>query len=302
MAKRDISDGICAYLQGGLGNQLFIYAAAYAESRRLKCNLYVDISKYSKRDPLDRHKETFRKPELVTLGLPGEVIDEDSPWSGNSPRRPAFIRIPGNNSRNLSVFRETAFGYNASIAQIEPGTTLYGYFQSYKYFQHVSQKIEDELLACKLSLPDQEAVNTLGALNNTHAHVRRGDYVDPIVAAHHGIASADYFERSKSLMDVLNPETSMTVFTDSPELVQKEFHTIKEYSIFDDSELSSFGAIRALSQGSSLIMSNSSFSWWAAWLMTRGNSKTVIAPRPWQSNGSSAADLLLPEWITLDAR
>ena len=34
---RDISDGICAYLQGGLGNQLFILAAAWEQAERLDC-------------------------------------------------------------------------------------------------------------------------------------------------------------------------------------------------------------------------------------------------------------------------
>lgn len=302
MTKRDISDGICAYLQGGLGNQLFIYAAAYAQSRRLNCNLYIDISKYSNRDPLDRHKETPRKPELVSLGLPGEVIDKDSPWSGNSPRRPAFIRVPGNKSWSLNVFRESESGYHSSIELQGPGTTLYGYFQSYKYFQDFDKEIEELLTLGNLSHIDQEAVNSLALHPNAHAHVRRGDYVDPIVASHHGIAGVDYFIRSITLLKKLNLETSMTVFTDSPQLVEKEFNSIQDYSIYDDSKLSSFGAIRALSQGSALIMSNSSFSWWAAWLMTRNTSNPVIAPRPWQTNGSSAADLLLPDWITLDAR
>lgn len=302
MNKQDISDGVCAYLQGGLGNQLFIYAAAFSEAKRLDCELYVDISKYTKRDPLDRHKETPRKPELISLGLPGIVIDENSPWSGNSPRRPPLLRVPGSGSRKLNVFAERQASYNAAVESIRIGTTLYGYFQSYKYFQTVGDELHNLLLGSNITNPDQAAIDALEGKQNVHAHVRRGDYVDPVVAAHHGIASADYFARSQKLLKELQGQTALSVFTDSPSLVQQEFGRMHDYSIFDDSELTTFGAIRALSQGSALIMSNSSFSWWAAWLMTRNSSKPIIAPRPWQNNGSAAADLLLPDWLTLDSR
>lgn len=302
MAKADISGGICAYLQGGLGNQLFIYATAYAQSKKLDCELFIDVSKYSKRDPLDRHKETLRNPELLSLGLPGTVLDTESPWWGNSPRRPLLLRVPGSNSRKLEVFREIRSGYDSSIHSISPGTTLYGYFQSYKNFQDVETEFHKLLLQTPLAPTETTAIAELASSENIHAHVRRGDYVDPQIAAHHGIASVDYFVRSQELLFKLLGSSSMRVFTDSPDLVNQEFENVNSYSLFDDSELSTFGAIRALAAGDALIMSNSSFSWWAAWLMSKESSKPVIAPRPWQTNGSAAADLLKPEWITLDAR
>lgn len=302
MAKTDISDGICAYLQGGLGNQLFIYAAAYAQSKRLGCELFVDVSKYSKRDPLDRNKETSRNPELLSLGLPGTVIDRDSPWWGNSPRRPSLLRVPGTNSRKLEVFCESRPGYDPAINSIVPGTTLYGYFQTYKNFQEIQTEIQNLFSHITIAPAESFAISELTSSNVIHAHVRRGDYIDPKIAAHHGIASVDYFARSQQLMFRLLGNSTMNVFTDSPDLVVNEFQPLNSYSLFDDSGLSTFGAIRALAAGSALIMSNSSFSWWAAWLMSIDSSKPVIAPRPWQTNGSAAADLLKPEWITLDAR
>jgi hypothetical protein len=50
-------------------------------------------------------------------------------------------------------------------------------------------------------------------------------------------------------------------------------------------------------------MSNSSYSWWAAWLGSeRGNMRHIIAPRPWFEHASIEKDLLLPSWLTLDRR
>jgi len=54
-----------------------------------------------------------------------------------------------------------------------------------------------------------------------------------------------------------------------------------------------------------MIMSNSSFSWWAALLMRSQSGQQdslVIAPRPWTASGESRADMLEADWITLDAR
>ena len=51
-----------------------------------------------------------------------------------------------------------------------------------------------------------------------------------------------------------------------------------------------------------IIIANSSFSWWAAWMMARRTGGYIIAPRPWFANDTAASDLLLPTWITLDAR
>jgi len=61
-------------------------------------------------------------------------------------------------------------------------------------------------------------------------------------------------------------------------------------------------SMQQLAAGEHMIMSNSSFSWWAAWMMDRGTGGYVIAPRPWFGDDTAASDLLLPNWITLDAR
>jgi hypothetical protein len=62
--------------------------------------------------------------------------------------------------------------------------------------------------------------------------------------------------------------------------------------------------LKAMATGTSMIMSNSSFSWWAAMLMRSrpGHDGLVVAPRPWTASGESRADMLEPDWITLDAR
>lgn len=302
---RDISDGICAYLQGGFGNQLFILAAAWEQAARLDCPLYVDISRFIAGDPLERAKETPREFELDAISFPGTVLREDSPWFRNSPRRPHSIRRFGRGSRSLTVWRQPSLNYHDDVQRVRPGTTLLGYFQSWRYFEGVADSVAAALSDPTLSAVESTQFETLGSAPTITAHVRRGDYLTTHASLHHGIASAAYFERAIALLRMVNfPVDQVRVFSDSPEIVRAEFDGMAGVEFVTDTALlGSAATVLAMSRGESFAMSNSSFSWWAAWLLTRrAPNATVIAPRPWQANGQSGHDLLLPNWLTLDAR
>lgn len=303
----DISDGICAYLQGGFGNQLFILAAAWEQANRLDCPLYVDASRFIAGDPLDRGyaRETSREFELNSLPFPGTVLVEDSPWYRNSPRRPQFIRQPGRRSRALKVYRQPTPNFHSDVNQVVPGTTLLGYFQSWRYFAGVSDKVADAMLNAEYTAEESANLAMRSSTRTITAHVRRGDYLTPDAAFHHGIASADYFKRALEVIRRLGNSQIMTrVYSDSPEIVQTELTGIENLEFVTDTDtLGSLATVLAMSHGEAFAMSNSSFSWWAAWLLSRRSPEaTVIAPRPWLADGHSGHDQLLPGWLTIDAR
>lgn len=303
---RDISDGICAYLQGGLGNQLFIVAAALEQATRLDCPLYIDQSRYLARDPLSRgqEKETARVYELEPLEIDGALLSVNSPWYRNSPRRPTAIRS-NRASRKLTVYRQPSLNFHPEINDIRPGTTLFGYFQSWRYFEKVADRFADALLGSQLQPADRDSISTLTQSASITAHVRRGDYLTAHAAEHHGIASADYFERAIQLIRSLTQQTvKVQVFSDSPDIAKAELRNIPNLEFMDKTgQLSGLATILAMQHGAGFAMSNSSFSWWAAWLMSRRNPDSpIVAPRPWLADGHSGHDQLLPNWITLDAR
>lgn len=302
---RDISDGICAYLQGGFGNQLFILAAGWEQAERLGCPLYVDTSRFLAADPLERAKETPRVYELAGIDFPGILLVEDSPWYRNSPRRPVPIRRPGRRSHSLKVYRQPSLRYHAEVDEVTPGTTLLGYFQSPRYFGTIAQRLALAVAAAPLTAAEEALLATLAAEERITAHVRRGDYLTPQARLHHGIASAEYFSRAIALLRRLRGEdTAVRVFSDSPEIAAKELAAQSDLEfVTDTAALGSVATIRAMSSGVGFAMSNSSFSWWAAWLMAeRDGDAPVVAPRPWQADGQSGDDQLLPTWLTLDAR
>lgn len=291
-----IEDGICARLTGGLGNQLFVLAAAWQQSVRLDCPLYIDASRYISGD--------LREFELGGLDLPGTVLFEDSPWYA-----PPLGRLSRNLSKvcrkrsRLHVYRETSFGYQGEIDQIRPGTTLMGYFQSPKYFHSIVGDMYTMLGSAPASNSELSVLGEIAAEDHITVHMRRGDFVQPNTMAFHGIATTAYFQRALRLFERVMPGVKSLVFSDSLAIAREELREEDGLAFFDDKgALSSISTLKAMSMARGFVMSNSSFSWWAAWLMTRTHSGPVVAPRPWLAAGEGASDLLLPEWLTLGAR
>lgn len=299
----DIRDGICAYLQGGLGNQLFIVAAAWEQAERLGCPLYLDGSRFLAADPIEFAKETPRHFDLESLTLPGQRVGLESPWYKNSPRRPRLIRHPGRLSHLLNVYKQPGFGFDPKINDIVRGTTIVGYFQSPKYFPTVAGRMHDMLRTAEITDVERSVLVQVKETPRVTVHMRRGDYLGAAARAHHGIASAEYFTRALNLTGLLAPGTRSLVFSDSPEVARDELSQRADLDFFDNADsLGTVATLHAMAFGSGFIMSNSSFSWWAAWMMCMVRELPVIAPRPWDRSGESASDLLLPGWITLDAR
>ena len=284
-------DAIVADLRGGLGNQLFIFAAAYAQAQRLDCRLVIDASRYT-------YPNEPRRYELDFL----EDLADETLRDSAGLRATTGLRVAGRLRARLSphsrpathtshVFEETsAVVYDPAIEKISPGTTIVGYRQSPHYFDRVA-----DLLFDRLSV-------SAGKLAPITLHLRRGDYLS---AAHrtHGVASADYAKRAMALLNNLGADGPVAVFSDEPDRVAHELDGFPANLTFPNQlGMSPLASMQQLAAGEHMIMSNSSFSWWAAWIVNRRTGGYVVAPRPWFRDDTAASDLLLPNWITLDAR
>lgn len=275
-------DSITAKLSGGLGNQLFIFAAGLSASTRLNVPLIIDKSNYSK-------PGESRKYELGFLeDLASEVVD----FPVENLINRAFKRVFDN-----KIFREqNPIKYDPGFESVTPGTTLEGYFQSYKYFENVKDQILERLQTRNKS---QNSENSIGI------HLRRGDYLQASTAQFHGITSAKYAFNALKLINKIVGDFPVAVYSDDLDLAQKELAEFKtsHFEYIDQTNLTDLESLLQMAQSSHFIMSNSSFSWWAAFIMSsRDAGSTVIAPRPWFADDSSASDLLLPQWLSLDKR
>lgn len=288
------TDGITGYVAGGLGNQLFILGAAWQQARRLGCPLYLDRSHFGVAGTWGF--------ALDALETPAHILDADDSWRSFRVNSERVLPIPTRFGR--IHLERNADAYSPSIDRVRPGTTLVGYFQSPRYFPDVKDDLVAALLARPETDQERQILEAYAARPAITLHLRRGDYL-AVSPERQFVASVAYARRAVALLAAMGIDAPIRVFSDSIDLVKRELEGVDREMDFveDDGALSVWSTLKAMAAGQAMIMSNSSFSWWAAALMrSKDRAAPVVAPRPWTGSGTAKADLLEPDWVSLDAR
>ncbi len=265
-------------LQGGLGNQLFGWAAGYALARKLDCGLTLDTS------------------QLYQRGYQLEDFEFSSSLRVVSQKRNLMTRLQDLVKGN--VFQEKGFRYDPEFENLTSPMKLRGYFQSWKYHNPIQDEIYDQVRRLRVKSPDFLALeNKFDFSSLTAVHVRRGDY--KALEEYHGTVKADFYEKSIGTISQLQQtQTPFIVFSDEPEEAQKVVPGAVAY--IGPRELSSPSEnLILMSQCKALVGANSSFSLWAGMIMTP-KTKTRIFPMRWFTEPSiDAVDLVPPEFLRL---
>ena len=279
---------VIAHLRGGLGNQLFIWAAGYSLSRRLSLPLVIttdDIDRLSK----PGHERQF---ELGFFGIEGVARGPQEYFQGTK----FFNRLF--RPQDKRVFRESGLRFDPQFNKLRTSISLEGYFQSPRYFEDCQSEIRGLLL--REAKPSQEARSILDELPQTWigVHVRGSDYLK--AQDYYALPSSDYYQSAIALARTMVDTDHAIVFTDDPKRAREVVPDAR--LILSHHEISSPGdVIWLLSHSSALVGANSSLSWWAAFLRA-DSSKPPVFPRPWYRDDiPSMHDLLFPRWITLGA-
>lgn len=295
------SQEICSYIAGGLGNQLFMIAAGIEQSNRLGIRLRLDTSHFESKKL--RHFDAAAVfPELV--GHQGKNL-----WRTYSIGQGRTIPIPQRihgATRRLYVERNHTV-YSDRINRVRPDTTLLGYFQSEKYFTNSRETIQEHLQFADLTEQESVFVERLKDYPAITLHLRRGD----LLLKQNGVpklSGMPYAERAIQLLRRAGDTHPVRIFTDSPQVIRGELeqHTSEIFDtrnieiIGPDPQIGAVATLLGMASGSNLVLSNSTFSWWAGWLATQLNNRTlVVTPREWDVSGSTRADLLPPDWVSL---
>ncbi len=271
-------------LNGGLGNQLFGYAAGKSIEKEtgLSCKFI-------------RPASGDRSYELHNFGIEAESM---SPLRSHPLNRKLTNRFMNRVRPNVFRFCESSFRFDARFYHHPSGETLYGYFQSYRYLEN----IKDQLLKLADShVPFSKEFKSLeekwAKENFIAVHVRRGDYIGK--ESYHGLASREYFRIAADTVLGINPKAKFIVFSDSIDLAQKDFPDAVAYISSKNLPKSSENLILMTRMGG-IIGSNSSLSWWVGFLNKR--TKINQFPYPWFANSSlDTSDLIPPEWNTIES-
>lgn len=283
-----------AKVSGGLGNQMFIAAAAKTLATRLNARICFDLSAYS--------EKSARDFELSYFNLDYEVTQH--PFEDQSVTKKVLKKIGKMKStqEGLPLFTEASFDFDPRFLEIEASVRLQGYFQSWKYFQNITEDIS-QMFSFPADNKVLEVINRNVGRDFISIHIRRGDYLNPSTREFHGLASDEYFKNALSLIKSnLAQDLPVVIFTDSHERLSEKLTQISDFVVYPEPDIHSGLYMGAMSQAKSFVISNSSFSWWAAFLNVHPH-KLVVAPRPWFAKSDvSASDLLPSNWITLGSR
>ena len=287
---------VIARLTGGLGNQMFQYAAARALADRLGAELLLDtralqhtlaLQAYTRRDyALGQFKLRAR------VATPADLKDWPK-WVVDIGMRLPFSR---------PFFRrwhfESAIAYDTGVQTLQDPVCLIGYWQSQRYFIDSADQIRaDFTLDGPLTGANATLLERALSGSSVGLHVRRGDFVNLTAAAKvHGVCSIDYYRRAISLVRNRRPECHFLIFSDDPEWARAEL-PLDGSSVFvvgnAESPQQDLALMRACKHH---IIANSSFSWWAAWL-GYSPEQIVIAPAPWYASPKlDARDLAVSRW------
>ena len=292
---------IVTRLMGGLGNQMFQYAAGRAMSLRLGVPLRVDLSDFDR-----RARPTYQLERA--FGLTAEAVSARELWrlGGWRTLSPLIWRLTlspaGGFLRSRAVRAEPHFHYWSALDSAAAPAYLSGYWQSERYFSDQQEAIRaDFQFADALAGTEAELANRIRGCNSVSIHVRRGDYASDIKAhAVHGLCSLDYYRRSVAQMRESLNDPHFFVFSDDIDWARGNL------SLDNACYVSSLNAarpgwsdMRLMSLCRHHILANSTFSWWAAWLNTDAH-KQVIAPMRWfTASGRDTQDLCPRAWLRL---
>ena len=291
---------IGAFVCGGLGNQMFQYAAGRALALRHGAELRLDLSVFGAR----RHFDVERPFELDHLAI------EVAPQGPLSSLGFALARRRQAMLRRLSwwnIVREPAPGtYDPRFTTLPDGTYLYGYWQSWRYFEPVAAQIRKELAPrTALSHESRALAERIRSANSLSLHVRRGDYVTSAATNEfHGVLDVDYYTRAVRHVQDRIPDLEAFVFSDDLDWCSTAFAglglplTLVDVNRGADSWQDMF--LMAACRHS--VIANSSFSWWGAWLGD-GDGKadrTVVAPKHWFAGAEvDLGDRYPPHWTVM---
>lgn len=278
---------IITRLFGGLGNQMFQYAAGNALASRLGVSLMLDTRTIDARGMRSLTK-VFDLEFTPARDLPPTKTDGMASY--------ALWRAFGRNPRFV---RERGLGYNPQFSDLPDNVYLHGYWQSEKYFANVAEELHNAFRP-KAAPSDQnwQMAEQINAGPSVSLHVRRGDY---LALGAHGVCSEAYYNASlKKVVDQSGRIPTVFVFSDDPQWAHDNLPLPCPKVVVDfNGPETDYEDLRLMALCDHNIIANSSFSWWGAWL-NDAPGKIVTAPSQWFAKKNMANPDILPTgWLTI---
>lgn len=252
-------------LMGGLGNQMFQIAHAYAQSKKHNVDLFF-------KSKSDTHLQGFDASKYVNN---------------------VYKKLSFNNDIKVDTIIHSEWKFNSILVNPNYSTEFRGYYQSSKNFYGY----DDEII--EIFYPNENYLDKIKKIfpsiseeNNVIIHIRRGDYLK--FKEIHPSIDISYIKKCLSEIENYN---KIFIVTDDKNWVKSNLDF--ECTIVEG--LDDYEEMWLITQFPNVIMSNSTFSWWGSFLNKIPNKK-IFVPSLWfgPKGEKHIEDLYEKDWIKIN--
>jgi hypothetical protein len=277
---------ITVNLFGGLGNQLFQIAAAYKISQIKNKKITIDTSlqnyfkfSHEKFNLSDIFKLNFKKKKYNNFY---QILLKK-------------IILKFRFLSNFQDFYVTELNYLKTLKKDFTEIEMLDYWQNLDFFKSHINEIKN-LLKFKQIKVDKNLLNIISIKNSVSLHIRRGDYTSKKNYVNYSLP-IDYYEKAINKINQKKKNLIFFIFSDDKKWVKNNF--LKKFKKFDLNLVStdkSYKDFFLMTKCKHHIISNSTFSWWSAFL-NKNNKKLIIYPSVWFKNKLKAPAIFDDKWI-----
>lgn len=291
---------IVVKLMGGLGNQMFQYAYALSLAKEYGEDILFDTSFF---------------PEKYRLGLYNFQVSEHRDWKNVISEKEQHRVVAAQKKYRLlqkakRVFlgqeelgerwftKNSSRGHYFNFDQYyypfvrcgQENKYIYGYFQTEKYFTSCSDQVKESFqLSIELSNSAKSYLETIKKTSSVALHIRLGDY-KTTRNFYLDVCTPEYYKKAMEYILSNTDSPKFFIFTNDANGVRKVIDPPDDAIIVEGTkDYEDFELIRNCNHA---VLSNSSFSWWAAYLNPKKG--IIVVPTPWFKTLKRESDIYLP--------
>jgi len=293
-------------LCGGLGNQMFQYAfgrrIAVESGRQVK----FDLDNGFKNDPYRRRFSLGAFNAEIVRAESREIpvgMSWISPW--HRVAKAGWSAMPG--AWRMVVYEKTPFQFDSTVVAKAKKTAYYfGYWQHEGYFATIQDELRREFtLRSPVPKPVVALQEAMARCRSVSVHIRQYHDIGAdgkVIRKSQdlfGACSVEYYQKALGRIGI-QPGTVCFIFSDNLEWVKANLKLPAPCRyVADECPCSDVEELLLMASCQHHVISNSSFSWWGAWL-GRNPKKIVVAPRIWMRGIPESAVNICPKtWIKL---
>lgn len=279
---------IISEIVGGLGNQLFQYAAARQLSLIKDQDIYLNLNFF----------DTYHNPDVFRLDrynvnyqiAKQKDIDRLKRVQATGFFAKAYRKVfkePYYFNSKYHFDQKWLLTHNWDKLKKYEDLYISGYLANPKFFYQIEDLLKKEFtLKVDLNAANQKMMDKIQSCNAVMLHVRRGDYVNNNYFVSQPVSY--YLEAIEQIkQEVKDPV--FFVFSDDLNWTKDNIKTDGEVHYCDINDgKTDYMELALMSNCKHAIIANSTFSWWGAWLIVNEN-KTVIVPKNWYSDPKAQA-------------